>query len=89
VSGSDDTTLRLWDAATGAALQTLEGFLELEVLHKGVTFIDSCATAERRTVGNTRIYRPISHAFGTKRACPNRGYSTLITAALQATIVAY
>jgi WD40 repeat protein len=25
VSGSDDKTVRLWDAATGAALQTLEG----------------------------------------------------------------
>jgi WD40 repeat protein len=25
VSGSDDNTVRLWDAATGAALQTLEG----------------------------------------------------------------
>jgi WD40 repeat protein len=25
VSGSDDGTVRLWDAATGAALQTLEG----------------------------------------------------------------
>ena len=27
VSGSDDSTVRLWDAATGAALQTLEGHL--------------------------------------------------------------
>ena len=25
MSGSDDETVRLWDAATGAALQTLEG----------------------------------------------------------------
>ncbi|PVH69362.1 hypothetical protein DL98DRAFT_439196, partial [Cadophora sp. DSE1049] len=25
VSGSDDKTVRLWDATTGAALQTLEG----------------------------------------------------------------
>jgi WD40 repeat protein len=25
VSSSDDTTVRLWDATTGAALQTLEG----------------------------------------------------------------
>ena len=25
VSGSNDETVRLWDAATGAALQTLEG----------------------------------------------------------------
>jgi WD40 repeat protein len=26
VSGSDDKTVRLWDAVTGAALQTLEGY---------------------------------------------------------------
>jgi WD40 repeat protein len=28
VSGSDDKTVRLWDAVTGAALQTLEGHLD-------------------------------------------------------------
>ena len=37
--------------------------LELEVLNKGITCIDSCATAEWRTVGNSWIYRPISHAY--------------------------
>ncbi|SLM38280.1 nacht and wd40 domain protein [Lasallia pustulata] len=29
VSGSDDMTVRIWDAATGVTLQTLKGHLDL------------------------------------------------------------
>jgi WD40 repeat protein len=32
VSGSGDKTVRLWDAVTGAVLQTLEGYSDLVTL---------------------------------------------------------
>ena len=53
-------------------------FLWLKVLNKRVTCIDSCATTEWRTVGNTGIYRPISHAIRAKRVCLSRGCSFLL-----------
>jgi WD40 repeat protein len=42
VSGSDDKTVKIWDAATGAVLHTLEGECSVWCLHDIVAVRDVC-----------------------------------------------